>query len=64
MNKWRIATNKWNLECSPWDGAFGIEEDDDSAHVPALVCWFYRGYDRVTVQRVVDAHNKDITTCG
>jgi hypothetical protein len=60
MKKWRIVTNKWNLKEAPWFGAIGIEEADKELAVPALVCWFYRGWDEATVQRVVDLHNEEI----
>jgi hypothetical protein len=56
--KWRIARNKWNMRASPWHGAVGIEEDDDSFDVPALICWFMRGVDLADIQQVVDSHNK------
>jgi hypothetical protein len=56
--KWRIVENKWNLLNSPWRGAIGIEEDDKEAAVPAMVCWFCRGWMFADVQRVVDQHNE------
>lgn len=56
--RWRIARNEWNLEDRPWHGAVGIEEDNDVAAVPALICWFLRGIDRKIPQQVVDAHNE------
>lgn len=55
--RWRLCVNEWNLKAAPWDGAFGIEEDDDELSVPSLVCWFYRGWTREDVQRVIDLHN-------
>lgn len=42
--RWRIAQNEWNLKGAPWCGAIGIEEDDNDVSVPALVCWFTRGW--------------------
>ena len=44
MKRWRIAENEWNLKGAPWRGAIGIEEVDDGVAVPALVCWFTRGW--------------------
>jgi hypothetical protein len=58
--KWRIVKNECNSQARPWNGSFGIEEDDDRLAVPAVVCWFYIGYDKATVQRVVDLHNQDV----
>ena len=58
MKKWRVVEFGWNLNASPWRGGYGIEEDDDEVAVPSLVCWFYRGYDKSVVQRVVDLHNR------
>lgn len=55
--KWRIVENEWNLDAGPWHGSWGIEEDDPGQAVPSLVCWFYRGVSRETVQAVVDQHN-------
>jgi hypothetical protein len=56
--KSRIVQNEWNLVVAPWDGAFGIEEVDDELAVPALMCWFCRGYPREVVQHTVDLHNE------
>ncbi len=62
--RWRIAQNKWNLSNAPWSGAVGIEEDDNSIAVPAMVCWFTRGWTQDEgdpnhpARRVVDLHNK------
>jgi hypothetical protein len=58
--KWRVIQNKWNLKRPPWTGAIGIEEDDDELAVPAIVCWFTRGWPLELVQHVVDAHNLSV----
>jgi hypothetical protein len=56
--RWRILQNKWNLKCPPWHDAIGIEEDDEILAVPAVVCWFTRGWDQPALaQSVVAAHN-------
>lgn len=57
--KWRRAKNSWNLRGAPWRGAVGIEEDDDLAAVPAIVCWFTRGNADAMVDRVIELHNED-----
>ena len=40
---WRISKNRYNLACSPWNGAICIEIAYDSAHVPPIVAWTTRG---------------------
>jgi hypothetical protein len=55
--KWRIITNKYNLRDAPWRGAVGIEEDEPDLAVPAIVCWFTRGWDLALIQQVIDTHN-------
>ena len=67
MKRWRIVENEWNLKCAPWRGAVGIEEVDDELAVPALVCWFTRGWtedDEPTpnhpAYRAVELHNQAI----
>jgi hypothetical protein len=56
--RWRIIRDKWNLDTAPWKGAIGIEEDDGMA-VPAIVCWFTRGWNIAMIQSVIDEHNKN-----
>lgn len=61
--RWRILRNEWNLKGAPWSGAVGIEEDDEQLAVPAIVCWFTRGWDQPALaQEVCDAHNRVIKT--
>lgn len=58
--RWRVIREDTpNEQASPWREAIGIEEDDEEALVPAIVCWFTRGweYPEVMVQSVVDQHN-------
>lgn len=62
--KWRITRNEWNLKGIPWRGAIGIEEDDDVAAVPAMVCWFLRGTDPDDARSVVDQHNAAFAEMG
>ena len=57
--KWRRVRNEWNLR-GPWRDGAGIEEDDESAVVPALVCWFYRGRDvDAEIEEVCRLHNAE-----
>lgn len=60
--RWRIIRNKWNKETQPWTGAVGIEEDDDTVAVPAVVCWFTRGWPALShpASMVVARHNQAI----
>ena len=67
MKRWRIAENEWNLQGAPWRGAVGIEEVDSDLAVPALICWFTRGWtedDEPTKNhpavRIVELHNADL----
>ena len=60
MIRWRRVKNRWNLCAVPWSEAEGIEEDDESVVVPALVCWFLRGTDPVDIDAVIQAHNKGL----
>jgi hypothetical protein len=55
--RWRILKNEYNLQGSPWRGAVGIEEDEPDLSVPAIVCWFTRGWDLSLIQQVIDTHN-------
>ena len=57
MKRWRIIENEWNLKASPWLDAVGIEEINEDLAVPAIVCWFTRGWDENLAQHVVDLHN-------
>jgi hypothetical protein len=64
VKRWRVIENKWNKESKPWTGAVGIEEVDDDLAVPAIVCWFTRGWALTEddngewlAQHVVDLHN-------
>lgn len=62
--KWRLVRNEWNLKGRPWFGGVGIEEDDESGAVPALVCWFYRGDDAgAKAVEVVRLHNEEEERC-
>ena len=57
--RWRLIENEWNLKGSPWTGAVGIEEDDETLEVPGIVCWFTRGWDSLpAAKQVVEDHNK------
>lgn len=67
MKRWRIAENEWNLRGAPWKGAVGIEEIDDDLAVPALICWFTRGWtesDKLTEAHpaviIVRQHNQEL----
>lgn len=58
--KWRPIRNRWNLKAAPWFGGAGIEEGDEQAAVPALVCWLYRGRDAdAEVARICRLHNEE-----
>lgn len=57
MKRWRIIENEWNLKAAPWRDAVGIEETDEDMAVPAIVCWFTRGWGEYLAQSVVDQHN-------
>ncbi len=58
MIRWRRVKNRWNLRARPWSEAEGIEEDDESVMVPALVCWFLRGTNPSDIEAVIQAHNE------
>ncbi len=64
--RWRVIENKWNLASAPWSGAVGIEEDDKDLAVPAIVCWFTRGWTEDEddpghpANHIVDLHNKSL----
>jgi hypothetical protein len=58
--RWRIATNEWNLKAAPWTDAVGIEEDDDDAAVPGILCWFTRPNGLENAKLVVVLHNRGI----
>ncbi len=57
--RWRRIRNEWNLKGAPWRGAVGIEEDDEQLAVPAVVCWFTRGWPNLEamVDEVCRQHN-------
>jgi len=58
--RWRPVRNEWNLRAAPWHGGAGIEEDDESVVVPALVCWLYRGRDvDAEVAEICRLHNEE-----
>lgn len=56
--RWRLIENEWNLKGAPWSDAVGIEEDDNSVAVPAIVCWFMRWPNsKVMAAEVCRLHN-------
>lgn len=57
MKRWQILENKWNRKQAPWSDAVGIEEVDDDAVVPAIICWFTRGHEENLAEHVVRLHN-------
>ena len=59
--RWRVIENEWNLRDAPWS-AVGIEEVDDGQAVPAVVCWFTRGWDDsdAMARHVCDLHNRHL----
>jgi hypothetical protein len=61
--KWRLIENEWNLKNPPWAGAIGIEEDDVNAVVPAIICWFTRGWEDSgkMAQEMCDQHNRGLS---
>lgn len=60
MKRWRVIENEYNLRSAPWTGAIGIEEIDPEMAVPAIVCWFTRGWASTDVENVVRAHNLEL----
>ena len=61
MPKYRIAQNPYNIQISPWRGAVGIEELDDSLEdlaVPPVVAWFTRNQEDIAalVVKLLNEH--------